>query len=261
MAQGLFLACQCHPDQDIEIRLPAMEGLRLMCRVSKHDRLSGEVAVIRLQPSERLEYRPGQHVTVWKDELLGRSYSLASVPAIDDVELELHIRRHPEGNLSPWLHDQVRSGDQLQLQGPGGECFYTSSNPEQRLLLAGTGTGLAPLYGILRDALQQGHTGQIHLYHGALDADGLYLHETLKQLAKAHENLHYRPCVLHQKPGQDTLIQVAHLAELLRQDWPGLQGWRVYLCGDEQFVNQQRKLCYLAGARLQEIYADAFIRS
>ncbi|MEN8178171.1 MAG: 2Fe-2S iron-sulfur cluster-binding protein [Pseudomonadota bacterium] len=260
-AQGLFLACQCHPEQDLEIKLPAMDSLRMKCRVSKHSRLNAEVAVMRLQPKERLEYRPGQHVTIWKDELLGRSYSLASVPAIDDDELEFHIRRQPHGILSPWLYEDIQVGDQLQVQGPGGECFYTASGSEQNLLLAGTGTGLAPLYGILRDALQQGHAGAIHLYHGAMHADGLYLHETLQQLAQIHQNLHYHPCVLNHEPGLDTLIRVENLADALRRDWSSLQGWRVYLCGDEPFVNQQRKQCYLAGARLQEIYADAFIRA
>lgn len=260
-AQGLFLACQCHPERDIEIKFPAMGSLRLMCRVSKHDRLHGEVAIIRLQPLERLEYHPGQHVTLWKNELLGRSYSLASVPVIDGDELELHIKCQPQGGLSPWLYEGLQVGDQLQIQGPVGECFYTGSKPEQDLLLAGVGTGLAPLYGILRDALQQGHTGAIHLYHGAVNADGLYLHETLKQLAQTHPNLHYHACTLAHESGQDALIRVGALPELLRQDWNSLQGWRVYLCGDEQFVNQQRKQCYLAGTRLQEIYADAFVRS
>lgn len=258
-AQGLFLACQCHPEQDIEIKLPAMDGLRLMCEVSGHSRLKGGVAVIRLQPQERLEYHPGQHATLWQDELLGRSYSLASVPAIDGDELEFHIKRQPQGSLSPWLYESLQVGDQLQIQGPGGECFYTGSDPRQNLLLAGTGTGLAPLYGILRDALQQGHSGAIHLYHGAVHTDGLYLHEALKRLAQSHPNLHYHPCTLTHESGQDALIRVGNLAELLRKDWSSLQGWRVYLCGDEEFVNQQRKQCYLAGARLQEIYADAFI--
>ena len=261
LAQGLFLACQCHPDQDIEIKLPAMDELRVNCLVTGHSRLQAGIAVIRLQPYESLEYHPGQHVTLWRDELLGRSYSLASVPAIDAGELEFHIKRQPQGSLSPWLYEDLQVGDYLQLQGPGGECFYTASNPQQNLLLAGTGTGLAPLYGILRDALQQGHCGEIHLYHGAVHAEGLYLHESLKQLAQLHPNLHYHPCTIADEAGRESLIRVGNLADLLRQDWSSLQGWRVYLCGDEQFVIPQRKQCYLAGARLQEIYADAFINS
>ena len=49
-------------------------------------------------------------------------------------------------------------------------------------MLAGAGTGLAPLYGIARDALAQGHTGPVWLFHGGVDLRGLYLAEELKAL-------------------------------------------------------------------------------
>jgi NAD(P)H-flavin reductase len=256
--QRLFLACQCRPDRDLEIRLPAMDNLRVTCEVTGHTRLSSDVVAIRLKLNEEFEYRPGQHVTLWRDPVLGRSYSLASVPDLDGDELEFHVKHLPEGSFSPWLHDGLRIGDRLQIQGPAGDCFYTGGDLEQSLLLAGTGTGLAPLYGIARDALRQGHTGEIHLYHGALDADGLYLHETLKGLAEGYANLHYHPCTLSSTPGQDPMIQVGKLDELLGRERAGLRGWKVYLCGADEFVNKQRKLCFLSGARIQEIYADVF---
>lgn len=258
-AQGLFLACQCHPERDLEIRLPGVEAVRSVCSVSGHDRLSGDLLRLRLRPESEFHYRPGQYVTLWRDQALGRSYSLASVPALDGDELELHIRHYPQGRLSGWLYEQVRVGDRLQLQGPAGDCFYTGGDPEQPLLLAATGTGLAPLYGILRDALNQGHAGPIHLYHGALDPAGLYLHHELQGLATAHANLTYHPCSRNAAPGMDEAIQVACLDDLLGQEMGALQGWRVYLCGPGEFVKAQQRRCFLAGAGIQEIYADAFL--
>ena len=58
--------------------------------------------------------------------------------------------------MSGWLGTEARPGEAVRLQGPVGECFYVPGQPEQPLLLAGTGTGLAPLYGIVRDALAAG---------------------------------------------------------------------------------------------------------
>lgn len=258
-AQGLFLACQCRPDQDLEIRLPAADSVRLSCQVSGHKRLSAEVVAIRLHPRETFDYHPGQHATLWRDDMLGRSYSLASVPAIDGDQLELHVKRLPDGALSPWLYDNLQVGDRLQIQGPGGDCFYTGSDPGQDLLLAGTGTGLAPLYGIARDALQQGHHGAIHLYHGAVSPEGLYLHEALKQLAEVHANFYYHPCTLNSERGQDRLIQVEKLDALLARERPNLKGWKVYLCGEDGFVRKQQRICFLSGAGIKDIYTDAFL--
>ncbi|MCU7918260.1 MAG: 2Fe-2S iron-sulfur cluster binding domain-containing protein [Candidatus Thiodiazotropha sp. (ex Dulcina madagascariensis)] len=258
-AQDLFLACRCHPDQDLEIRLPAVDHIRVGCQVTGHDRLSGGILRLRLRPESQFDYRPGQYVTLWRDTTLGRSYSLASVPVLDGDELEFHIKRFSNGRLSSWLCDCVNVGDRIALQGPGGYCFYTGNDAEQDLLLAGAGTGLAPLYGILRDALQRGHTGQIHLYHGAVDIEGLYLHETLQELAATHQNLHYHPCTLNEPPGRCHDVRVENLNQLLSRERSGLQGWKVYLCGPDEFVKKQRQHCFLAGAGLKDIYADAFI--
>ncbi|MCU7904845.1 MAG: 2Fe-2S iron-sulfur cluster binding domain-containing protein [Candidatus Thiodiazotropha sp. (ex Epidulcina cf. delphinae)] len=258
-AQGLFLACQCYPDQDLEIRLPAADRMRVGCLVTGHDKLSGGIVRLRLRPQSLFDYHPGQYVTLWRDSALGRNYSLASVPLLDGDELEFHIKRFSNGRLSSWLCDCVNIGDRIELQGPGGYCFYTGGDAGQDLLLAGTGTGLAPLYGILRDALQRGHTGQIHLYHGAVNADGLYLHEALQGLVATHQNLHYHPCALTKSPGRCNDIRVEDLDQLLRCERSGLQGWKVYLCGPDEFVKKQRRHCFLAGAGLKDIYADAFI--
>lgn len=258
-AQGMFLACQCRPHQDIEIRLPATDSLRVVCTVSAHERLTKDVVRIRLQPLKGFDYIPGQHITVWRDEMLGRTYSLASVPAFAGSELELHVKRLPVGALSTWLYDDLQVGDHLQIQGPGGSCFYTGNNPTQNLLLAGTGTGLAPLCGIIQDALVQRHTGEIHLYHGTVSAEGLYLHDTLKQLTLEHPNFHYHPVTLTSEPDQDSSIKVEQMDQLLNRERNSLQGWKVYLCGAEDLVKKLQRQSFLAGARLNDIYTDAFL--
>jgi NAD(P)H-flavin reductase len=132
--------------------------------------------------------------------------------------------------------------------------------PEQPLLLAGTGTGLAPLYGILRDALEAGHTGPLHLFHGALEPRGLYLVEELRTLASRHPQLHYRPSVLQGDPGGG-LWAVGALDALIKAECPRPVGWRAYLCGNPEWVLSQKKKLFLAGLHLKDIHADAFLPS
>lgn len=255
-ARGYFLACACHPEGELEVA-GAGADLRVPARITSLERLSDSVLCVRLRPEGGFEYRAGQYVSVLRTDGLARSYSLASLPHEDT--LELHVRRIPGGRMSGWLFEEARPGDVLELQGPAGECFYVPGRLDQSLLLAGTGTGLAPLYGIVRDALAQGHTGPIWLFHGAVDASGLYLVEELRALQSRHPQLQYRPCVL--KGPERVGVTVGALEAVIKEACPRPAGWRGYLCGNPELVLSLRKKLFLAGLSLKEIHADAFLPS
>jgi ferredoxin-NADP reductase len=182
-----------------------------------------------------------------------RPYSLASTPA--EELLELHVAQLADGRMSGWLAGAV--GEEVKLRGPYGECFYVREDAPRPLLLAGTGTGLAPLYGVLRSALAAGHSAMVRLLHGAADRDGLYLWEPLRQLAGSHPQLQLTGSVREGtgEPG----ISDRPLQELVAQSGVPLADARIYLCGNPDFVRGMRKQLYLAGASLARIHADAFL--
>jgi NAD(P)H-flavin reductase len=164
--------------------------------------------------------------------------------------------------MSGWFHQEAAVGDRVSVLGPSGECFYVPGREEQPILLVGTGTGLAPLYGILRDALRQGHRGPIHLFHGALHTGGLYLVEELRRLAARHSHVEYTPTVLHGnelKGSESSGIAVGALDHVIFNRFPKLSGWRAYVCGDPGIVQTLRKKLFLSGMSMREIYADAFL--
>ena len=192
------------------------------------------------------------------DGRTSRNYSLASVPSLDD-DLMMHVRRVPGGQVSGWIFDQVQAGDTVTISEAFGDCFYVPGRSEQNLLLLGTGCGLAPLYGIARDALNSGHRGRIHLYHGSRDACGLYLVKELDAYAAAHPNFRYRPCI-SEGPSAEGYWAGTPLQAAL-DETPDLGGWRVYLCGNPQMVEAARMQTFLAGAGSSEIFADPFLPS
>jgi CDP-4-dehydro-6-deoxyglucose reductase len=255
-AQGYFLACSCYPEGDLTVA-PAGNDQRVEACITGLDRLSETVMRVRLRPANALDYRPGQYVSMFREDGLARSYSLASLP--EEGELELHVRRIPGGAMSQWLHHEASSETRVWLQGPSGNCFYAGGNSEQPLLLAGTGTGLAPLYGIVRDALARQHAGPVWLFHGAVETAGLYLMQELRSLTQRFANFHYVPSVLRGEApaGGDT----GTLESCVLSLFPKLQGWRGYVCGDPAFVNAFRKKIFLAGIASKDIHADAFIPS
>jgi len=248
-ASGYFLACVCYPEVDLVASVVGSDA-RIAATITALDRLSDNVLRLRLSTDTRFDYRPGQYLTLLRHDGLARSYSIASLPA--DRTLELHVRLLAAGRMSQWLACDASVGSSLFVQGPSGDCFYTAGREEQPLLLAGTGTGLAPLYGIARDALAAGHHGPIHLFHGATTSSGLYLQTELHQLAEAHPNFIYTPTVLDSDGPMDKAIL---------KRCPTLKGWRAYICGDPAIVQRFKKALFLAGAALNDIHADAFLPS
>ncbi len=245
--QGYLLACMCRPQEDLVIEPPG-QGVRSAAKLIEARWLSPSVLHVGLELDEPLNHRAGQYITLFRPDGLSRSYSIASLPS--ERIIQLHVRVIPTGQMSNWLADTATPGTELTAQGPAGNCFYTADSPEQPLLLVGTGTGLAPLYGIALDALQQGHTGPIRLYHGALNSNGLYLVPELEELSARHANFQYLPALLDEH---------GPLPQFLQNNHPKLHGWRGFVCGDPQIVSMLKKRLFLAGMASRDIYSDSFV--
>ena len=254
-AQNYFLACMCKPEEDMEIGLASVSP-KFSSRLISRDVMNESVIRLRMQLPEGFTYRAGQFINLIRpsDELT-RSYSLASIPS--DPFLELHIKRVPDGRMSGWVFDALNVGDELSFFGPSGDCFYLPGEQDRPMLMAGAGTGLAPLYGILRDALAQGHQGQIHLFHASLATPGLYLMDELRALAEQYEVFSYTPCVLHGDAPNGGMQ--GNIADLPEQVLGSLSGYRVYLCGDPQIVNALRQKAFMGGASMGDIHSDPFV--
>jgi len=254
-AQNYFLACSCYPENDVEVVLPEAGLGKLEARVTSVEYLNGDILGIRLKPSRLFEYKAGQFINLFKDEITARCYSLASVPALDE-ELFLNVRKVPSGLVSGWVFSSLKVGDAITISEASGDCFYVPGNSEQDILLIATGSGLAPLYGIIRDALLSGHQGKLSLYHGSYNTDGFYLVEELRRLTQTHPNFNYVPCISEGEakagyaPGMVLDIALA--------DNPDLSGWRVFLCGNPNMVNTAKQQSFFAGASMRDIFADPF---
>src|SRR5262249_61600096 len=98
-----------------------------------------------------MEHLPGQHYEVRLTAPDGyqaqRSYSIASSP-LDSGEIELTIDRLEDGEVSPYFHDVVVEGDEVEVRGPFTSYFVWRG--ERPVLLVGGGSGVVPLMAILR---------------------------------------------------------------------------------------------------------------
>ncbi len=254
---GHVLSCQCFPNEPIKVRRLDTAGESVHGRVVSKTWLNEQVIQLKLDAA--LDYVPGQYVTLWKDDHLARSYSLASEPNQDEF-LEFHIKVIEEGSFSQWVANTLEIGAELAIQGPLGKCIYTAQ-PEQPLLLSAVGTGLAPILGILKDALMKGHVGPIHVVIASKEMSGFYLMDELTQLSVEHGNLSVSFVSMGVGELEPSSIHLFHddIYQFVQKKFSDLKGFRVFLCGAESFVKKMRKQCFLAGAGMGDISADVFL--
>jgi len=259
--QGYFLACSCVPDGDLELAMPdEVDVSQFSATIVSISNLNEQIVRVLLRCDEPFEYRAGQFVNLCREDGLQRSYSLASVATLSD-ELELHVKKVDAGKMSGWLHDEVKAGEKVSISAPHGECYYASAeNNEQGLMLLGTGSGLAPLWGVVQDALHNQHQGPILLFHGGSKPQDLYLVDELTALAEKNTNLRYFPCLLESDDVVD--IEKFHfgsIEETALNEQADLAAWSVFLCGNPAMVNTAKRRVYLAGASLENIHSDPFV--
>ncbi|MEQ8767952.1 MAG: 2Fe-2S iron-sulfur cluster-binding protein [Planctomycetota bacterium] len=251
-SRGFFLACQARPTTGAFRILNANGPTPVNTLVERCELIGSDVLRLFLRLEGRFEYRPGQYLDVLHPSGESRSYSIASLPV--EGALELHVRRIPNGLVSGWLC-QLDEGARVRVRGPFGQCFHIADDPRRKLLLVGAGTGLAPLLGIAKDALHQGHEGAIDLIHGGVEPKRLYLRDELQALADRWPQLRIHYCVLknatsreHQGTLEDAAVRLAG----------SLESVRAFLCGDSSIVQRLQRSLFLAGVPSAEIFADPF---
>ena len=254
--QNYFLACQCRPEQDMTVKLPDQSEFYSNGTVIVHQMLNRNTLLLVIAFKDAFEFKAGQFVNLQRPDGLTRSYSIADIPRENNA-LEFHIRRLPGGRFSEWLHQEVTVGDQIAVSEPRGHCFYLPDRKDQGILLIGTGTGLAPLAGILTDALSHGHSGPILLFHGSREIEDLYRIDEMRDLAERYPNFRYTPCLSGNRVPEGFVRGRAN--DVAMSSIADLKGWRVFLCGHPDMVNQMKRHAFLKGAATADIYTDAFV--
>lgn len=168
------------PSQPLEWKIATVAQIR--------DETS-EVKSFSLLVPEWRAYRPGQHVDVRLTAPDGyqaqRSYSIASAPG-QDGRVDLTVERIAEGEVSPYFHDVLVPGDEVEVRGPIGGYFVWEPAFGGPLLLIAGGSGVVPLMAILRERAAADVPASATLLYSSRTLDDVIYREELDQLA-AHD--------------------------------------------------------------------------
>jgi ferredoxin-NADP reductase len=140
-----------------------------------------------LQVEDWQGHRPGQHVDVRLTAEDGyqaeRSYSIASAP--DDPALALTVERIDDGEVSPWMTVEARTGDSFELRGPVGGYFVWDDAETAPVLLVGGGSGVVPLMSMARHRARRGLRTRMRLLYSARSTEDLLYRGELDAMAAA----------------------------------------------------------------------------
>jgi len=180
----------------------------------------------------------GQHVDVRLTAEDGyqaeRSYSLASAP--EDHRLALTVERLEEGEVSRYLVDELRPGDELELRGPIGGYFVWQAAMGGPLLLLAGGSGIVPFRSMLRHRLAAHSLVPIRLLYSARSlAHVIYKEELARAAAEPGVMVHLT--LTREWPNEWQGYRRRVDMELLREiSWPPAERPQVYVCGPTNFV-------------------------
>ena len=180
----------------------------------------------------------GQHVDVRLTAEDGyqaqRSYSLASAP--EDHRLVLTVERLDEGEVSRYLVDELRPGDEVELRGPIGGYFVWQAAMGGPLLLIAGGSGVVPFRSMLRHRLAAGSNAPVRLLYSARSLSNVIYKEELARAA-AQPGVMVHLTLTREWPQEWTGYRRRVDMELLREiAWPPSQRPLVYICGPTAFV-------------------------
>ena len=198
-------------------------------------RETDSVRTIALEVPDWAGHRAGQHLDVRLTAEDGytaeRSYSIAS----DRGEpVAITVQRLDDGEVSPYLTDELRTGDQLELRGPIGRWFVWDTSDGGPLMLVAGGSGVVPLRTMLRHRQRSGSDVPVRL---------LYSSRTLADIIYRSELDHYRggaqvtyTLTRSQPPGWTGHSGRVDAAMLAETAWPAIEQPLAFVCGPTRFV-------------------------
>ena len=215
------------------------------------------VRTLRLDVPDWTGHRAGQHLDVRLTAEDGyqasRSYSIASAPGEPPA---ITVERLDDGEVSPYLVDEVIVGDRFELRGPVGGYFVWEAVSGGPLLLVAGGSGIVPLMSMIRHRAAEGSTAPARLLYSSRTLADVIYREELERRTAEEDGLEVFQTLTRERPdgwaGFARRVDDELLAEVA---WPPEDAARVFVCGPTGFVEA------VAGGLVRLGHAPELIRT
>ena len=239
---------EMHPMQDFEGKVTALVDLTPTAK-----------GVFIELDGDGIDFQAGQYINLHVPGVeLPRAFSLANKPS-DKHRLELNIRHVAGGQATEYIHNNLKVGDKLKLNGPYGRFFVRRSAPEKLLFLAG-GTGLSSPKSMILDLLEKNESREITLVYGARNRAELYDDVLFQDLVATHANFTYVPTLSQPNESDNWLGETGYVHDVATKHFGGdFRNHKAYMCGPPVMIDAC--ITALIRGRLfeRDMYMEKFI--
>src|ERR1700758_1120047 len=187
-----------------------------------------------------------------------RCYSIASAPSLDG-RIEITVERLPNGEVSPYLTQEVMVGDELELRGPIGGWFVWRSDQTEPIQLVAGGSGIVPLMAMLRSRRSARSSAPFRLLYSVREPGAVFYRDELQRLSGQGNSVvityAYTRMTPKDWPRPAGRIDVELIAT---GTWPSNLQPTSYVCGPTSFVEHATDLLIAAGQDRERIRTERF---
>lgn len=193
-----------------------------------------------IETNRKISFKAGQYIPVTVEvngRRLTRYYSISSAPS--EGLLQITIKRQKDGLVSNFMHDHLSLGSVIELGEAKGEFVLTENLPEKLLLIAG-GSGITPIYSILKTLSKMGYTGEATLLYFSRSKEDVIFHEAIQNLEKNNSFLktHFILTDIESNGFQFGFLSEKMLKTLV----PDFELRTTYLCGPKSLQDSVKDL-------------------
>lgn len=246
-------------DSDARPKLfPPMENVHYM--LIEKNLVTDKIVKLKLKAlGTPIRFWPGQYVQLgFSEEAIPvKSYSIANIPN-NDGELILYITRVAEGQTSQYIHDQLRVGDRIKINGPYG-TFIGDPTSERTVLCLAQGSGLAPIISLASAAMMRGgFRNPATIIFSAKNDSGLFEMGTFKFLETKFRNFRFKYTFTEDSEVAKSNGLYGRIQALLPKLYPDLSAFDLYIAGSPAFVQDCKNKALELKASEDRIFTEAF---
>ncbi len=260
------LSCQCKVKENIKIEIPeelfnvqeyeaTLEEMEDVTDVIKRLRL-------KLKDGEEITFKPGQFIQfkapLYKgnSEEVYRAYSIASKPS-EKSYIELLIGYIPNGICTTYVHQHLKVGDTVQINGPHGD-FYYNEDSEDEMILVAAGTGMAPILAILKNMEEKNIQRKAKFYFGARTPDDLFFLDYFKELEEKLYDFEFIPTLSRVTEEHNWTGEQGRVNKIIEKDLSDGYDKEAYLCGNPRMIESMVEALTKKGVLEEKIFFDEF---
>ena len=262
--QNFILACRSVPWSDSEIKIISeeddennnLEIKDLEYKVINLKQATNDIYVMNLRivnDKEVFKFKAGQYAELYIGNCKEKHFSMANSP--NDSELEFHIKTLDGGEVSNYVKNNLKIGENIKVKGPYGNAYLREKHKGPIIAVAG-GTGLAPILSIIKYSQEIEVKQPINIYYGSQSEKELYSVEQFEEMSKINDSLNFFPVVI-EKPKNKTLRR-GFVTDAIIEDIKDFDGYKAYLAGPPKMVEVAEEILISKGIRKVDIHSDAF---